>query len=149
MRVSRRSVTAALWTLLEGAYSWKFADQRAQVPDDVMNFAQPALFLTKIKESVTQGDRNFAMTSYVLHYAVMIFVRASGAVDDPTDTTEMIIDDIIDAIDGALSSPRVGEPQTLGGLVSNVWIEGEVMIDPPALFEQAAIFIPISVKVGM
>jgi hypothetical protein len=149
MRTSRRSVTAALWTLLDAAYPWAFADQRAQVPDDVMNFAQPAMFLTKVKESVVQSDRNFALTSYVLHYAVIIFVKASGAVDAPTDTTEMLIDDIIDAIDAALSSPRIGEPQTLGSIVSNAWIEGEVLIDPPVLFEQAAIFIPISVKVGV
>jgi hypothetical protein len=61
----------------------------------------------------------------------------------------MLIDDIIDAIDAALSSPRIGEPQTLGSIVSNAWIEGEVLIDPPVLFEQAAIFIPIRVKVGV
>jgi hypothetical protein len=149
MRISRKTVTAALWSVLEAAYPWAFADQRAMVPDDVMSFAQPAMFLTKIKEGVTQSNGNMAMTSHTLHYAVIIFVRASGTVDLPTATTEMLIDDILDAIDNALAAPRIGEAQTLGGLVSNAWLEGEVLIDPPALFEQAAIFLPISVKVGM
>lgn len=147
MQVTRKAVTAALYSILKGAYAWQTADPRLMLPDDLAANQQPALFLVKTKERVDQS--NFAMPKYLLSYYALILVRAAGVPEDLTNTAETRLDDILDAVDTALQAPRRGEPQTLGGLVTNCWIDGEITIDTPVLFEQCSIWLPISVQVGM
>ena len=125
------------------------ADQRARVPDDIPANQQPAMFLIKPKEVWNQTSGDFTMTTYRLQYFLLVSTRAAGTPEDSGSTAENILDNILDAIDTALQSPRKGEPQTLGGLVTNCWVEGQVDIDTPVLFEQCAIWLPITVVVGM
>jgi hypothetical protein len=43
----------------------------------------------------------------------------------------------------------MGERQTLGGIVNNAWINGEVMIDTGILDQQCALLIPVDVETGL
>jgi hypothetical protein len=148
MNGTRTAISTALFNLLKNAYAWNLADQRLQVPDNLDQESQPAMFVMKSKENVTQrGGMDFAMPVYKLSYAVLITLMA-GATPETT-TAESQLDAILDAVDAALQSPRKGEPQTLGGLVTNCWIEGDIQIDTPVLFQQCSIWIPITVLVGM
>jgi len=152
MQVPRAQVSGALFTVLQNAYSWALADPRLPVPAKLGANQQPALFLVKPDEDWTQqGGNRMAMTSYTLQYYALVMVRGAGTPEDPDATCENVIDSILDAIDTAMmpSPPGLGFKQTLGGLVTNAWIEGRVTIDTPVLFQQAAIWIPIKVLVGM
>jgi hypothetical protein len=145
MRVPRKQVSAALYTLLQGAYAWGLANPRLKLPQQVPANQQPALFLVKPKENISQNPARFLPT-YNLQYYALVIVRSDAL---PSDVlAESLMDDILDSIEGALM-PNPGEPQTLGGLVNNCWIEGDITIDTPVLFPQCAIWVPITVKVGV
>jgi hypothetical protein len=147
MQASRSAVSAALFNLLKGCYAWVTADPRLKLSDDLAANAQPALFLVKSAENITQSG-DFSMPVYTLKYHALVFIRASATPEDSGSTAEDIMDNILTAIDNAMQ-PILGEANTLGGLVTNAWIDGDVQIDTPVLFESCAIWVPISVKVGM
>lgn len=150
MQVKRYQVTAALYSLLSGAYSWNNlgttqANGRMQLGDDVPASEQPALYLVKAQE---QWDykTSYGAIKYTLQYHALILVRAGGS---PEDTTaETVMDNILDAVDSAMSPQPGYQFQTLNGLVYNCYINGPVEIDPPILHDQAAIWIPILVVTG-
>lgn len=144
MRVSRKTISAALFEAVKAGYSWNFADRRARVPDDVPAFQQPAVFLIKPQERGEQPN-GWGANRWTLQYYILIAFRAAGT---PEDTpAEDQLDDILDAIDKVIT-PVDGMPNTLNGLVTNVWISGPIEIDSPTLFEQCAIWVPVSVLVG-
>jgi len=145
MRVPRKQVSHALFTLLKNSYAWNTADPRLQVPDDVTAMAQPAMFLVKPQEHLSQQE-TFMLPVYKLSYHILISLRADGSPEDISAEDQM--DDILDAVESALM-PHPGEYQTLGGLVTHCWIDGTISIDTPVLFQQCAIWIPITVVVGV
>ena len=48
-----------------------------------------------------------------------------------------------------MNSSPIGERQTLGGIVNNAWIEGEVIMDTGILDQQLALMVPVSVECGI
>jgi len=126
------------------AYPWVTADKRLRLPDDLTANMQPAMFLIKPTEHISQAQ-TFAMPSYRLQYYVFLAVRASAIPEDTS--TESVLDGMLDSIEAAMM-PLLGEKQTLGGLVTHAYIDGTVSIDTPVLFEQCAIWLPITVIVG-
>ena len=151
MRVPRKQISTALFNLLAGCYPWKTADPRLQLPEEFPAGQQPALFLVKPQEHLDQeASANFTMVKYTLSYFALILVYSSSVGIGPGDfSAEDLMSDILDAVDNAIIGPRLGESQTLGGLVTNCYIEGEIFIDTPVFFEHCAIWVPIKVVVGM
>ena len=109
---------------------------------------QPAFFLMKPRELISDAE-TFSLNRYTLKYYALVLLRASAMPEDAGSTAENVMDNILDALDAAMQGPRPGEPQTLGGLVIKCSIDGEITIDTPVLFEQCAIWIPITVVVGI
>ena len=66
---------------------------------------------------------------------------------DPNANPEQGLNDIIDAIEAALSTTIVGGVQTLGGLVSHAWIEGEIEQFPGVLDGIAKAIIPVKILI--
>ena len=149
MNVPRNDVTTALFNLLNGCYPWVTSNIRLRLPQSVPSGQQPSMFLAKIREEFNQTKTNY-LTSYTLHYMAFILVK-SDSLPGTLPSAESEMDQILDAIDSILfKTPQgPGMPQTLGGLVTNCWIEGEVLIDSPVLFSQCAIWIPINVLTGV
>jgi hypothetical protein len=151
MRVPRKKVTSALFELLAGCYPWVTADPRLQLPEELPGGQQPALFLVKPQEHIEQEPAsNFTMRKYTLTYFALVLVYSAsiGGNGNGDFSAEEQMADIMDAMDNALA-PNPGEPQTLGGLVTNCWMDGEVFIDTPVFFQHCAIWIPIKCVVGM
>ena len=124
------------------------ADPRLQLPEELAAGQQPALFLVKPQEHIDQFS--MAMPIYKLTYYALILVYSPSVGIGPGEfSAEQLMDDILDAVDGALQAPRLGEKQTLGGLVENCYIDGDVSIDTPVFFEHCAIWVPIKVITGM
>jgi hypothetical protein len=76
----------------------------------------------------------------------MIYIRADAGPDAVPDT---VINQMLDAIGLVLQSIPPGEKQTLGGLVENAWVEGEILIDSGILDQQCVIQIPVKVVTGI
>jgi hypothetical protein len=66
---------------------------------------------------------------------------------DPNANPEAAINDIVDAIEAALAPSVVSGVQTLGGLVSNAWIEGEIDQFPGVLDGIAKAIVPVKILV--
>jgi hypothetical protein len=150
MNNPREAISEALFTQLQkangtgaGQFNFQSFERGLKSWGSVPAANQPAAFLVKWKESLTQV--NLGLTVYVLDYLLVIYLQ----VDPSTGTVgETTCNAILDALDLALQSKPPYEKQSLGGLVINAWIEGEVMIDTGILDQQAAIFVPIKVRTG-
>jgi uncharacterized phage protein gp47/JayE len=66
---------------------------------------------------------------------------------DPNANPEQALNDIIDAIEAALAPNVVSNVQTLGGLVSHAWIEGQIEQFPGVLDGIAKAIIPVKILI--
>lgn len=113
---------------------------------DVPDAAQPAMFLFQVGQAATQKPA-IALYKWEMRFWCLIYLRADPAQVDAGTTVETLMNAILDAFENALQ-PVKGEKQTLGGLVNNVWIEGEIILDNGILDQQCAIIIPLMVQTG-
>jgi hypothetical protein len=148
MQTPRKEISAALFNLVKNAYPWKTCLPRMKLGDDLPANMQPAAFLVKPREVIGQDQSmGFGTPTYKLTYYILVLIRASATPEDTGTTAEDIMDDILDALD-RMFLPYLGAPNTLGGIVTNCYLSGDVQIDTPVLFEQCAIWVPIAVEVG-
>jgi hypothetical protein len=128
MNVAREQVSVALFNLINVASVQALCKTITRVPrlwPTVQEAERPFLTLFKggpaTEEYEQPQDRRLALTKYILHYNLWLYLTA-----DPTGTivAETAINNIADAIDVALKLPLPGERQTLGGLVNNAYLEG-------------------------
>jgi hypothetical protein len=70
-------------------------------------------------------DRRIALTKYILHFNLWLYVTADPSGQVNAETT---VNNIADAIDAAMQTgaqaTSFGERQTLAGLVNTAWIDG-------------------------
>jgi hypothetical protein len=105
---------------------------------------QPALFLTQINE--LSEKRPGQLAKWTLNTLVWVYAMA------PDDTTPSApaLNTLLGLIRNALGPDRSGPGraqfrQTLGGLVFDVWIEGNITTDQGFLGQQAVAKIPIRI----
>lgn len=141
-------IEKALFDLINGALPtgvFRTVSRIGRIWSNVGPENQPALFLIPNGGTVQQ-DQAFGIMKYVLGYDVLVYTRADEGSKTPPQT---LFNDCWSAIDTALRGTPSGFPQTLGGLVTNAWIEGQVLIDTGILDEQCAVKIPIKVITGL
>jgi hypothetical protein len=147
VRVSREAVGQALEAQLarvKNVYPFKTVSRRARIWTNVTPAEQPAVFLVKARETLDQTT--WEAPRYRLSYLVLCYLRADAA---PNLIPEVEINKVLDAVDATLLGTPPGEKQTLGGVVENCWIEGDVMIDTGILDQQIVIVIPVSILTGI
>jgi hypothetical protein len=106
---------------------------------------QPALYLMKVGEQTVQNEA-YGLTKYILEYRILAYARADAT---PETIYETLLNQMLDAVDAAMQSTPPGENQTLGGVVTNAWIEGATDVDTGVLQQQCALVIPIKVITGI
>jgi hypothetical protein len=133
MNVPRESVSIALFNLLKNNQQLstlcKTITRAPRIWTTVNDVEKPFLTLFKggpATEHFDQPqDRRIALTKYIIHYNLWLYVVA-----DPSSqiVAETPVNNIADALDAAMQTDAqktaYGERQTLGGLVSNCWIDG-------------------------
>lgn len=147
MQASREAISQALETQLakaKNAYPFKTVSRRARIWTNVTSAEQPVIFLVKVSEAIDQST--WGAPRYRLKYVVLCYLRADAA---PNLVPEVEINKVLDAVDVTLLGTPPGEKQTLGGVVENCWIEGDVMIDTGILDQQIVIVIPVSILTGI
>ncbi len=149
---SSKAIELALFNLIKSAVStsnfgFQTIERRALPPSAIEIFQQPALFLVPHGRTQSQGQA-FGIMKRDPEFSVLIFAR-SGPEPQPDPPPQDLLNDALDAIDTALQGVPPGEPQTLGGLVRNVWIEGNILMGPGLVDQQCAILIPIRAVTGI
>ncbi|MDA8230348.1 MAG: hypothetical protein M0006_03325 [Magnetospirillum sp.] len=117
-------------------------DRRARLLDDMNDGELPALFVMADDETVTEDDG--APPAHTLGAQVLIYT----ANPDPNTSAEVVLDDLLDAVEGALAPDSWATGTcTLGGLVQHCRIEGDIKIFAGALGQRAAAVIPVKILV--
>jgi hypothetical protein len=150
MNVSREAVAAALFTQLAGTKiggvsPFNTTGRRARIWSDLSPGDQPAMFLIHTGEQAVQNQAP-GLTKWMLHFEVLIYARVDPS---PSSTPDTFINAILDALDAQMQTTPPGERQTLGGVIYNAWIEGQIFIDTGILDQQIAILVPIRVMTGI
>ena len=65
-----------------------------------------------------------------------MYIRGDASLDPSAILPATQLNAVWKSIENILSSSPIGERQTLGGIVNNAWIEGEVMMDTGILDQQ-------------
>lgn len=125
--------------------TWKTASQHFQHWDSFDADNQPAVFLRRIIEDVSQ-TRGYGLNKYVLRYEVWIYVRTES--NDVSFNPYSVLDPIVDAVDAALAVNPVTGRNTLCGLVDNCRISGQIAIADGTDNGQAVIRIPVEAITG-
>jgi hypothetical protein len=145
-------IAVALFNLLSssggttpGKYPFQTFDRRGKLPENVPSAAQPYLGVVELGFSQVENQAQ-GLEKWLFHFRVLVYIRAD-ATPDAIPATE--INAAMKAIVNIMRSSPIGERQTLGGLVDNAWIEGQVLIDTGILDQQSALMIPIVVDCGI
>lgn len=150
MTTSREAVMTALFDLLRTAsgVQWKTASRRLRHWSDVPPQDRPALFLSENGgERIAHQSETF--TSREMQVAIIVYTWAQK--DNEGLVPAAQLNDILDAIEAALLPAgrdlALFGRQTLNGLVSHVYISGEVEKDPGDMDEDGILIVPLSVLV--
>ena len=150
MNVAREVVATALFNLLKatqvnGSSPFVSMGQNPKIWSKLTPGDQPAMYLVDIGETVVQNQA-YGLSKYLLHFEILIYVRADAS---PAAIPATQLRTLRDAIDAQMQSIPPGERQTLGNVVYHAWIEGEVLVDTGILDQQCVVMIPVKVLTGI
>lgn len=145
MNVSRQSVSDALFGILSAAYPFNMMAQRPRIFTNFTAADYPAMQLVPLHD--TGSQQNFGLPKWEMHYNCIIITLGNPSPDTPSP--EIVLNSILDALDTAMLGTPPGERQTLGGLVTNAWIDGDSIKDVGALDQAVGLVIPIRVLTGI
>ena len=150
MNVAREVVATALFNLLKAtqvnsAAAFVTTGQNPKIWSNTTPGDQPAMYLIDVGETVVQNQA-YGLSKYVLHFEILVYVRADAS---PLAIPATQLRTLRDAIDAQMQSVPPGERQTLGGVVYHAWIEGDVLVDTGILDKQCVIMIPVKVLTGI
>jgi hypothetical protein len=146
---SRKAIAAALLARLTSGGQFTLSGRRNAAPEQAASPDKPGLFLIKPRESYKYDNEQQHGVPPVRDMEFLAAVYTDvGA--NPSAVPADIIDDLLDAIDTALApnfadQVNNGARQTLGGLVYDCRIEGEVELAPGDSQGKGQVAIPIRV----
>lgn len=155
MNHPRKQITEALFNQLQvlnglsgrngnypPQYDFETFSRNTRMWSDDSGAAFPAFYLCYLGESVSQPQA-WGAIEYRLRYLALMYFKTSP---NGAQEAEDISFTILDALDGFLSQP--GNPQTLGNLVAQAYIDGEVMLDNGIIDQTIVLKVPITVLTG-
>ena len=149
IKFNPEAISVALFTLLQTIpTTFQTMDRQGQIWTNVAPTDQPYLGLIERGGMVVQ-DSATGLTKHTLHYTVLVYIRGDASQDSSAILPATQLNAIWLQIEDVMYSGPLGERQTLGGLVNNAWVEGEVLMDTGILDQQLALMIPVSVDVGI
>jgi len=133
-------------TLLNGSRAWMTSSRKWQSWADVSPSNQPALFMREGRQRATQNEAN-GLTEWKLRATVWIYCQHP---QDQGSVPATLINNLLTAVKNQLSPLPGLDAQTLGRLVTNCFIEGDVLIDEGIAPQdtQSIVVVPISIVTG-
>ena len=152
MNASRESIYAALFALFTPLLGTEDTPgpfvtiSRKWVPfSECDRTQQPALYQMQDDQTSDQKQA-MGLPRWTLRAQLYLYSSPDQASDVIPSTQ---LNNLLDAVEGALMPQFAGEKQTLGGLVQNCWIDGKITIIEGVLGQQAVAVIPISMLTGI
>lgn len=143
MTASRESIYAALFALVSGSAPFKTKGRRLKMWGDVNPSEKPAIFVAQRGEKYVQGS-DATPQKVTLKADIFIYTNAGK---DPNVIPATTLNNLVDAVDAALAGSIITGRQTLGGLVSHCWIEGDILIDPGDIDGDGLAVIPVRILI--
>jgi hypothetical protein len=138
----REQIISALFELALTATTFNTSGRRLQLWSKVASF--PALFVQSTGTHYPPREVRGLPPKRTITAELWVYTDVGK---DPNANPEQGLNDIVDAIEAALSPTIVGGVQTLCGLVSHAWIEGEVEQFPGVLDGIAKAIIPVKILI--
>lgn len=138
VNLNREAIGNALLALFNRNGVFRTVSRQIKMWGDTPQAERPSLMLAEHgEEYVREGQ---GQPPYVtLEYMAYVYTWGKNVSNPIT-----LLNPLIDAMDAALADhPVTGAPQTLGGLVAHVWIEGKIIKDPGDLDGDGLAMIPI------
>lgn len=139
--MSREAIYQALFARVSTAADFATATRRIKEYADVDQATQPAILQVELGEK--WAEPGTPPQAVVLRAKLFIYCESN----DPTEPVSTQINTLMDAVVAALAPPDIEERQTLGGLVYNLSIVGDVTI-AEGLSGQSEVSIPIEIMLG-
>lgn len=139
--MNRRDILTAFVTQLKDVAPFRTVSTRARLPDEIEN--QPALFVIFDGGNYPPREAAGMPAKVTINADVWIYDKPS----EPDEEFGFTMCDYLDAIDKALGPDPLGRPQTLGGLVYDLRVEGEVILDPGHTTGQAVAKVPVRILI--
>jgi hypothetical protein len=126
---------------VSGSAGYVTTGRRLKLWTDVAAAEKPAIFQYERGDNYSKGNQY----TTIIEMSVDLYIYTAPGMDSGV-TPISILNPLIDAVDAALKpSPATPGRQTLGGLVSNCYIDGKVMKDPGDLDGDGIAVIPIKI----
>lgn len=136
----REAIWQAVFEKVQALASFSESSRKLKHWADCVNF--PALFLNQEGESVAKSGRGLPK-SYTMSAGIYLYVRNES---DGTPATQ--INNLIDVVDAAFQPTTPDGRNTLGGLVVDAWIDGEIARDDGMLGDIGVAIIPIKILIS-
>lgn len=145
MNVPRETIYNALLGRAESIspYPFKLVSRQPQPWTNLDAGNLPALFQWERGE--TEKQTTYGLGRWTAKVAWMVLFQPS---QNASDVVASRMNPVLDALEASLLADVPGQKQTLGGLVENAWIDGEVIKELGVLSTIAALVIPITVITG-
>jgi hypothetical protein len=137
---SRESIMQALFALVSASSSFVTKSRRLQLWSSLSPAQKPAIFQYEREDTYTNGKQYLP----IVEMNADLYIYTAPGMDSGI-TPISVLNPLIDAVDTALAPNPVTRRQTLGGLVSHVWIDGKIMKDPGDLDGDGIAVIPVKI----
>ena len=137
---SREAIMQALFALVSASSSYVTASRRLKLWDAVASADKPAIFMYERDDVYRNGDKYLPIVE--MHVDLFVYIDAGK---DQSIAPITVLNPLVDAIDAALAPNPGTRKQTLGGLVSHVWIDGKIMKDPGDIDGDGIALIPVKI----
>src|SRR5208282_1613971 len=138
----REQIISALFELALTATTFNTSGRRLQLWSKVASF--PALFVQSTGTHYPPREVSGLPPKRTITAELWVYTDAGK---DPNANPEQALNDIIDDVEAALLPGVNSNAQTLGGIVSHAWIEGEIEQFPGVLDGIAKAIIPVKILV--
>lgn len=136
--MNREAIYSALFATMEKIAGVRTSSRRLRSWTEVEEF--PAIFQAQKSETGTKSGRGVP-TKWDMYCELFIYTH-----DEPEKLASQSLNEMLDLVEQALASPNpIDHKQTLGGLVHDCWIDGQITTDEGTLGENAVAIVPIHI----
>jgi hypothetical protein len=147
--IDREPIWAALMAKLKSGLGTQIQTigRRHISPPELSAAMQPAVFVIQVRETKTSTPRGLP-GKLILQGFIFVYCATSGASEIAGQESNLAatqLNALKKAIDDAIAPDQASGIQSLGGLVSHCWIDGDTDEDPGIFGQQAMAVIPVNI----
>jgi hypothetical protein len=135
--INRETIWQGVFAFLQNLAPFLETGRTVKHWDNCDNF--PALFMEQGAETVTKTGRGLPQ-SYTMTADIYLYVR-----NESNGTPAPQVNALLDAVDAALKPTTPDGRVTLGGLVHDAWIEGQIARDEGVLGQIGVAVVPLKI----